>query len=66
MTPAERIARHKRTIEAIREDIEWLKETGFSVGNHRYVSPGDNASLIKHQEENIAMYLYFIERLEGR
>lgn len=64
MTPLQRIERHQKTIEVIREDIAWLKESGFNIGSDKHVKAGSNAALIERQEENLRMYEGFIARLK--
>ncbi len=58
MSPQERIQKHKEMIAAIREDIEWLKESEFSM------TSSTNEELIAREESHIEMYEGFIERLQ--
>lgn len=58
MTPEQRIKKHEATISAIREDIEWLKATSFTIGD------STTEALIKREAEHISMYESFIAKLK--
>lgn len=65
MTPEERIAQHEKTIQLIRQDIVWLRETQFSIGPGLGMPEGNTDQLIARQEDNIKMYERFIDILRG-
>ena len=65
MTREQRIKKHRETIELIREDIAWLKSSGFSITSGTMPGPSTNAQLIEAQEKHIAMYEAFIAKLTG-
>ena len=58
MSPEQRIAKLKKSIEATLEDIEWLKSSGFTI------SGSTNAELIEREEQYIEMLKDFIARLK--
>lgn len=60
MSPQERIEKHKEMIAAIRENIEWLRASEFSM------TSSTNADLIAREESHIEMYEGFIEQLQKR
>lgn len=64
MTPEQRVKRHQQTIEFIKEDIAWLKTSGFSIGSGKRIEEGSNTALVERQEENLRMYEGFITRLK--
>lgn len=66
MTPEQRIERHQKTIEFIKDDIAWLKASGFSIGSGKRIEEGSNQVLIERQEENLRMYEGFIARLKDQ
>jgi len=66
MTPEQRIAQHEKTIEFIRQDIAWLRQTGFSIGPGTRMPESNTEQLIERQEQNIAMYERFIDALKAK
>lgn len=66
MTPEQRIAQHERTIEFIKQDIEWLRQSGFRMGPGTRMPESNTDQLIERQEENIAMYQGFIHALKAK
>ena len=65
MTKAERIARHRMVIDAIRDDIEWVRQNGFSIHPARYLGPCDSRAVVERLQGAQNLYQYFIEHLEG-
>ncbi|TRV26176.1 MAG: hypothetical protein EWV88_06735 [Microcystis wesenbergii Mw_MB_S_20031200_S109D] len=65
MTLDERIKKHRKTIEDIEEDIEWLKKSQFAINSGTKPNGYDNEYLIKRQNENIIMYKGFITELQN-
>ena len=53
-------------IEAIREQIAWLKNSKFSTGPGTTIGATNNAQLIEAQEKYIATYESVIARLKAR
>ena len=68
MTPEQRIARHVQTIKSLKQDIEWLKESQFSIGDEKAaLKPGWNTdALIEHELRIISMHEHFIEMIAKR
>jgi hypothetical protein len=66
MTPEQRIKKHQKMIEEIREDIEWLTTSAFRTNPGTTPDTSNNAQLIEEQERNIVMYESFIAKLEGQ
>jgi hypothetical protein len=68
MTPKQRNKRIKRLqemIEAIREQIAWLKKSKFSTGPGTTIGATNNAQLIEAQEKYIVTYESVIARLKA-
>ena len=62
MTPTDRIAQHREMIDRVRGDIEWIRESSFSLS----VRPGETTeALIVREEEIIKMYEGFIAKIEA-
>lgn len=57
MNPSERIKRHRETIANIREDIEWIKATQFSINEKT------SDDIVEQQSNLILLYEMLIERL---
>ncbi|TCV63564.1 hypothetical protein EDE05_11994 [Neorhizobium sp. R1-B] len=57
MVPEERIRRHEETIARLREDKEWLRDTGF------WTEAGSNEDLIGEIERAINLYISLIREL---
>ena len=57
MVPEERIRRHEETIARLREDQEWLRDTGF------WTEAGSNEELIGEIERAINLYMSLIREL---
>jgi hypothetical protein len=57
MAPEERIRRHEETIARLREDMEWLRDTGF------WTEAGSNEDLIGEIERTINLYISLIREL---
>lgn len=64
MTPEQRIEGHLKPIEFIKEDVAWLKASGFSIGSGKRIEEGSNAALFERQEGNLRMYEGFIAKLK--
>jgi hypothetical protein len=57
MQPEDRIKRHQETIERLKEDAEWLRETGFWTGT------ATNEELIGSIEQTTAVYIGLLQEL---
>ncbi|TDK37290.1 hypothetical protein E2F50_10450 [Rhizobium deserti] len=57
MTPDDRIKRHEETIARLKEDVDWLRDTGF------WTDVAPNANLIEEIERVIAIYISLIREL---
>ena len=65
MSPEERIARHQKDIEQIRDLTVWLRDHEFRFGPNRDGSSGmSTEDLIAEHERTIEMYEGFIARLQ--
>ena len=56
----ERIKRHEETQQRLREDIEWLRRSKFTVGK------SGTEDLVDENERIISMYDQMIEELRKR
>ena len=66
MTREQRIRWNRDAITGLREQIDWLRSSGFSIGEH-FTQPGQSTEdLIAHHESRIAVHERIIEELEGR
>jgi hypothetical protein len=57
MTPEDRIKRHEETVRRLKQDVEWLHETGF------WTDVAPNADLIEEIERVIAIYISLVREL---
>lgn len=60
MPTLERIERHRKLIDLTKENIDWLRETGFSLGAGATVEEASNEVLVERQKENLRMYERFM------
>jgi hypothetical protein len=57
MQPEDRIKRHEDTVNRLKEDIDWLHETGF------WTDIASNAELIEANEKTVALYVSLVREL---
>ncbi|TWF57043.1 hypothetical protein [Neorhizobium alkalisoli] len=57
MLPENRIKRHEETVARLKEDIDWLHETGF------WTDIASNADLIEANEKVVAHYVSLVREL---
>ena len=57
MQPEDRVKRHEDTIQRLKEDVEWLHETGF------WTEVATNAELIASNEQAIVLYVSIVREL---
>ncbi len=57
MQPEDRVKRYEETIQRLKEDVEWMHQTGF------WTEAATNAELIAATEQVITLYVSLVREL---